>query len=413
MFSAGNLPATEGTPARPRTLLPDRRCTVNQSSRPAVCENPTPTAILAAEVAVTAPPPIELDRRLRDCDEFFRYPELGHLPTQRRLGALAELRDTGTYTQTAEEILIGAKLAWRNHARCVGRKHWRSLKLLDARLVTSARELSEVCWQHLRLATNGGAIQSMITVGPAAVPGRGEYRIESSQLIRYAGYPNGDGTVTGDPANIAATEQAMELGWRGERTPFDVLPVLISTPTEDVQYFDVPRELVREVDLVHPDYPWFAALGLKWHALPAVSNMDLDVGGVCYSFAPFNGWYVGTEIGARNLSDADRYNMLPLIADMMGLDTSSVRTLWRDKALIELNHAVLHSFRSSGVHMVDHHTVAKQFCDHVQREEAAGRACPTDWSWVNPPISSGLTPTFHRYYDAPDLDIRPNFVRRD
>ncbi|MEV0772603.1 nitric oxide synthase oxygenase, partial [Nocardia salmonicida] len=31
---------------------------------------------------------------------------------------------------------------------------------------------------------------------------------------------------------------------------------------------------------------------------------------------------------------------------------------------------------------------------------------------VNPPISSGLTPTFHRYYDAPDLDIRPNFVRR-
>jgi nitric-oxide synthase, bacterial len=369
--------------------------------------------VSATDGEVAVPPQDELARRLRDCDEFFRYPELGHLPTQRRLSALAELRDTGTYTQTAEEILIGAKLAWRNHARCVGRKHWRSLKLLDARRVTSARELSEVCWQHLRLATNGGAIQSMITVGPAAGPGGGEYRIESSQLIRYAGYRNGDGTVTGDPANIAATEQALELGWRGARTPFDVLPVLISTPTEDVRYFDVPRELVREVDLIHPDYPWFAGLGLKWHALPAVSNMDLEVGGVCYPFAPFNGWYVGTEIGARNLSDTDRYNMLPLIADMMGLDTSSVRTLWRDKALIELNHAVLHSFRASGVHMVDHHTVAKQFCDHVQREEAAGRACPTDWSWVNPPISSGLTPTFHRYYDEPDLDIRPNFVRRD
>ncbi|MFI5538653.1 nitric oxide synthase oxygenase, partial [Nocardia sp. NPDC051900] len=38
---------------------------------------------------------------------------------------------------------------------------------------------------------------------------------------------------------------------------------------------------------------------------------------------------------------------------------------------------------------------------------------PTDWSWINPPISSGLTPTFHRYYDPPDMDIRPNFVRRD
>lgn len=386
---------------------------MNQRSRPAVCEKPTTASTLDDACDLVTTSDTELDRRLRECDEFFRNPELGHLPTQRRLGALAELRETGTYRQTAEEILIGAKLAWRNHARCVGRKHWRSLKLLDARRVTSAHELSEVCWQHLRLATNGGAIQSMITVGPPRDPGGAEYRIESSQLIRYAGYRNGDGTVTGDPANIAATEQALALGWHGERTPFDVLPVLISTPTEELQYFDVPRELVREVELSHPDYPWFAGLGLKWHALPAVSNMDLEVGGVTYSFAPFNGWYVGTEIGARNLSDSDRYNMLPLIADMMGLDTSSVRTLWRDKALIELNHAVLHSFRTSGVHMVDHHTVAKQFCDHVQREESAGRACPTDWSWVNPPISSGLTPTFHRYYDPPDLDVRPNFVRRD
>ncbi|MEV0334663.1 nitric oxide synthase oxygenase [Nocardia sp. NPDC050717] len=378
---------------------------MNQRSRPTVCEKSTVTASSTDAVGT------DLDRRLRECDEFFRQPELGHLPAGRRVDALAELRATGTYRHSAEEILIGAKLAWRNHARCVGRKHWRSLKLLDARLVTSARELSEACWQHLRLATNGGAIQSMITVGPQREPGR-EYRIVSSQLIRYAGYPNGDGTVTGDPANIAATEQATALGWRGARTPFDVLPVLISTPDEGLRYFDVPRELVREVDLSHPDYPWFATLGLKWHALPAVSNMDLEIGGITYPFAPFNGWYVGTEIGARNLSDVDRYNMLPLIADMMGLDTSSVRTLWRDKALIELNHAVLHSFRNSGVHMVDHHTVAKQFCDHVQREEAAGRRCPTDWSWVNPPISAVLTPTFHRYYDAPDLDIRPNFVKR-
>jgi nitric-oxide synthase len=105
--------------------------------------------------------------------------------------------------------------------------------------------------------------------------------------------------------------------------------------------------------------------------------------------------------------------MLPLIAEMMCLDTRSERSLWRDRALVELNRAVLHSFRKAGVYMVDHHTVAKQFCDHVKREEAAGRACPTDWSWINPPISSGLTPTFHRYYDPPDLDIRPNFVRRE
>ncbi|MET0994119.1 MAG: nitric oxide synthase oxygenase, partial [Mycobacterium sp.] len=46
------------------------------------------------------------------------------------------------------------------------------------------------------------------------------------------------------------------------------------------------------------------------------------------------------------------------------------------------------------------------------REDKAGRKCPTDWSWVNPPMSSSLTPTFHRLYDEPDLDIRPNFVTK-
>ncbi|MEU4343543.1 nitric oxide synthase oxygenase [Nocardia sp. NPDC023852] len=356
---------------------------------------------------------MDLKRRMQECDEFFLLPELAHLVPRRRRAALEQLEQTGGYLQTAEEILIGAKLAWRNHARCVGRKHWRSLKLLDARRVRSARDLAEVCWQHLQMATNGGAIQSMITVGPPRQPDGREFRIINSQLIRYAGYRNGDGAVIGDAANIALTEFATELGWRGAGTPFDILPLLVSTPDEPIQWFDIPPELAREVHLEHPEFDWFAELGLRWHALPAVSNMNLEVGGVTYPFAPFNGWYLGAEIGARNLSDTNRYNMLPLIAEMMCLDTRSERNLWRDQALVELNRAVLYSFRRAGVYIVDHHTVAKQFCDHVEREEAAGRTCPTDWTWINPPISSGLTPTFHRYYDPPDLDIRPNFVRRD
>ncbi|WP_441955326.1 nitric oxide synthase oxygenase [Nocardia sp. 2TAF39] len=356
---------------------------------------------------------MDLKRRMQECDEFFLLPELAHLVPRRRRAALEQLEQTGGYLQTAEEILIGAKLAWRNHARCVGRKHWRSLELLDARRVRSARDLAEVCWQHLQMATNGGAIQSMITVGPPRQPDGREFRVINSQLIRYAGYRNGDGTVIGDAANIALTELATALGWRGAGTPFDILPLLISTPDEPICWFDIPPELAREVELEHPEFDWFAGLGLRWHALPAVSNMNLEVGGMTYPFAPFNGWYMGAEIGARNLSDTNRYNMLPLIAEMMCLDTRSERNLWRDQALVELNRAVLYSFRRAGVHIVDHHTVAKQFCDHVKREEAAGRTCPTDWTWINPPISSGLTPTFHRYYDPPDLDIRPNYVRRD
>jgi nitric-oxide synthase len=31
-----------------------------------------------------------------------------------------------------------------------------------------------------------------------------------------------------------------------------------------------------------------------------------------------------------------------------------------------------------------------------------------DWSWIVPPISGGLTPVFHRYYDEP-TDTGPMF----
>lgn len=353
-----------------------------------------------------------LSKRLVECHEFFDLPELKHLPTTRKTEALAEMRKTGTYVQTAEEILIGAKLAWRNHARCVGRKHWRTLKLLDYRHATTAEEIADACFEHLRVATNGGALQSIVTVGPTPLPDGREYRIISPQLIRYAGYRNDDGTVTGDPAHLELTELATKLGWRGDGTAFDVLPLMIQTPEEPLRWFDVPRDLVMEVTLEHPNYRWFAGLDLKWHAVPAVSNMDLEIGGVRYPCAPFNGWYVNTEVGARNFSDKDRYDMLPTIAKKLRLDMSSDRTLWKDRALVELNRAVIHSFRQSGAYMVDHHTVAKQFVDHVDREAKEGRACPTDWSWVNPPMSSGITPTFHRLYDPPDMDVRPNFVSR-
>ncbi|MQY26683.1 Nitric oxide synthase oxygenase [Nocardia sp. RB56] len=372
------------------------------------------TAARVPSVALPKPSPdAGLARRMRECDEFFRQPELAHLPRRRRLTALWQLRTHGSYRQTPEEILIGAQLAWRNHDRCVGRSHWRSLDLIDARSAGCAADLAAACFEHLRRAFDGRAVRSLITVGPPADPGGHPYRIINAQLIRYAGYPAPDGTVIGDPDNVALTDLARRLGWRGAHTAFDVLPLLISAPGEPLRWFPLPPDVVREVPLEHPEHPWFAGLGLKWHAIPAVSNMDLEIGGITYPVAPFNGWYVSTEIGARNLSGHDRYDMLPVIAERLGLDRTSERTLWRDRALVELNIAVLHSYRKAGVYIVDHHTVAKQFVGHIQREAAAGRGCPADWSWINPPMSAGLTPTFHRYYDPPDPTTRPNFVRRN
>ncbi|WP_067572090.1 nitric oxide synthase oxygenase [Nocardia acidivorans] len=349
--------------------------------------------------------------RVRECERFFAQPELEHLRPERAEQAVRQLRAAGTYRHTLEELGIGTKLAWRNHDRCVGRKHWRALEVRDARTAATPADIAAACWEHLRVATNHGAVRSVITIGPpTGVSGRG-FRILNSQFIRYAGYRTSAGIV-GDPANVDLTDLAYEHGWRGRGGRFDVLPLLIQSPDGGTHCFDIPPALVLEVPLRHPEHGWFADLGLKWHAVPAVSNMDLEIGGLTYACAPFNGWYVSSEIG-RNLGDGDRYDMLPAIADRMGLDRTSDRTLWRDRALIELSRAILHSYKRSRVHLVDHHTVAKQFLDHVDREQAAGRSCPTDWTWINPPLSASLTPTFHRYYDPPNPNIRPAFVRRD
>lgn len=60
-------------------------------------------------------------------------------------------------------------------------------------------------------------------------------------------------------------------------------------------------------------YEWFRELQLKWYALPAVANMLLEVGGLEFPGCPFNGWYMGTEIGVRDFCDVQRYNILEVI----------------------------------------------------------------------------------------------------
>lgn len=40
----------------------------------------------------------------------------------------AELLDTGTYNLTETELVYGAKLAWRNSVRCIGRIQWAKLQ---------------------------------------------------------------------------------------------------------------------------------------------------------------------------------------------------------------------------------------------------------------------------------------------
>jgi len=339
---------------------------------------------------------VELDAAHEFLEQFHAETNPAY-PLRRRLRRVrAEIDRTGTYVHTEAEVAFGARVAWRNAARCIGRLYWHGLNVRDRRAVHTPVAVADECAAHLRACTRGGRIRSTITVFAPDRPGRPGPRIRGDQLIRYAGH----------------TERAIALGWQPPDPPgrFDVLPLLIGTGDGEPEVHELPRDVVLEVPLVHPEFDWFADLRLRWHAVPVISNMPLSIGGVTYPAAPFNGWYVGTEIGARNLADAGRYDLLPVVADRMGLDRGSERTLWRDRAVIELVRAVQHSFDVAGVTMSDHHEEARRFLKHIAKEERAGRSCPADWSWIVPPISGGLTPVFHRYYDEPNSDIRPAYL---
>jgi nitric-oxide synthase len=351
--------------------------------------------------------PAEAEDFLRRC--YAENPRLG--PVEPRLAIVrAQIAATGAYVHTTDELSYGAKMAWRNASRCIGRLYWRSLLVLDRRRARTADEIFALLVHHLQTAGRD-RIRPIISVFPAALPGHPYARVWNEQLIRYAGYRAEDGRAIGDPRQEAFTKAMQGFGWRGKGEAFDVLPLAVETPAEGVRLYELPERAILEVPLAHPDYGWFAELGLRWHAVPAISNMRLTIGGVHYPLAPFNGWYMGTEVGARNLADADRYNMLPVVAARMGLDTSHESTLWRDRALVELNRAVLWSFQKAGVKMTDHHTESQRFMAHLQNEAKAGRPVPADWSWIVPPMSGGVTPVFHRYYD--EMDLRPAFYLDD
>ena len=377
-----------------------------------------------------------------EAEDFLRmlhaeYPAAGDLDARLRQ-VRREIAETGTYVHTGTELTFGARVAWRNSNRCIGRLYWRSLLVRDLRTVNTPEAVFVELVRHLEMAVgdrddpaaqrgrvsrprSGGhdadqpgiepgtrRLRPVISVFAPPAPGTAPaVRLWNDQLIRYAGYRHDDGRTVGDPRYVAFTEAVRGLGWRGKGDRFDVLPLVIEGADGRPRTFELPEHAVVEVPITHPEHPWFAELGLRWYAVPAIANMRLSIGGVDYPLAPFNGWYMGTEIGARNLADTDRYDQLPVVAARLGLDMSTSRTLWRDSALVELNRAVLWSFEQAGLRISDHHSESRRFLDHLAKEERAGRVTPADWSWIVPPMSASLTPVFHRYYD--EVQLKPDF----
>lgn len=319
----------------------------------------------------------------------------------------AEIAAKGTWTQTTDELGFAARLAWRNAERCVGRLYWNGLHLRDCRHMSTAEEIAAALFDHLRFAYNGGELRPAISIfnpGTKDTPGP---RLWNPQLLRYAGIRLRTGKQIGDPAQNELTRLIMKLGWEPAGTDFDLLPLVIELPGQAPQLFELPDDCRHESLITHPHHPWLADMRLRWHCIPAVSDMMLDAGGVHYRMAPFNGWYLDAEIAARNFTDSNRYNLLPKVAEAMGLDITNDRNLWRDKALIMLNEAVLHSFDRDAVKISDHHAIGHEFLEFCRNEQRAGREPYGKWMWLVPPVSSSTSVLYQEPFK--DIALKPAF----
>ncbi|BAY07543.1 nitric oxide synthase oxygenase [Calothrix sp. NIES-2098] len=320
-----------------------------------------------------------------------------------------EIKATGTYTHTYEELAYGTQVAWRNASKCVGRIAWNNMVVRDRRHVSDPDEMFRECQEHVKFATNGGNLQITMTVFRPRLPKeRWGPRFWNSQLYRYAAYEQPDGSILGDPANLELTNAIIQFGWQppAPRTAYDILPVVIEVPGQEPKMYHWQPEEVLEVPIEHPTIPEFKELGMRWYAIPAISNFAVHIGGIHYGCMPFNGWYMDTEI-MRDFLDEYRYNKMEEIAKALKLDTSSEQTLWRDEVALKLNVAILYSFQKAKVTMVDHQTASRQFLIHDLREKKAGRECPGDWGWVVPATGGSTCPVWH--HQMRDFYLEPAY----
>eukprot|EP01051_Picozoa_sp_SAG22_P006089 SAG22_NODE_387_length_11302_cov_333.169597_2_plen_760_part_00 len=314
----------------------------------------------------------------------------------------------GDYLQTFEELEFGVRLAWRNAPRCINRIQWKNLQLLDCRMAKTPDEVFECCIDHLRAAYYGGVITSTISVFPQKPPGSRGTRIWNAQLMSFAGYAvDLDGSekahlsgpehdILGDPASLQFTEVCEALGWTPPRnkSPYDLLPIVIECTGYPVAMFELPADIVTIVQITHPRHPELTSVDMRWYHIPALSDFAVDIGGVVYSCAPFNGWYMETEI-CRDLLDVQRYNFTDTIIKALDIDDDSSSFAYDTVQLI-VNQAIMSSFGRLNISIVGHDVCSQGFMKFFRNEMAVRKRCPGDWVWLVPPAGGSMSPVFHQ-----------------
>jgi nitric oxide synthase oxygenase domain/subunit/sulfite reductase alpha subunit-like flavoprotein len=260
----------------------------------------------------------------------------------------------------------------------------------------------------LKKAFNNGKITPTVFVFPPRQPGKRGPMFWNSQLLSFAAYEQEDGEVLGDPANLQLTKDIMQLGWKPPRlrSRWDLLPVVAMAEGDDPFIHELTPSDFPLVRILHPGHELqFEKLGLRWVPAPALSRLGFDIGGVQYTATPFIGWFMDAEIGVRNLADTFRYNALPQVAAALGwVETEHEidrlpeyeRLAVLSRAQTELNFAVFHSFKSSGVAMSDTLSASTMYCNYDDEHfRSKGYRLPSNPYWLAPPQGS-IVPIWHR-----------------
>uniref|UniRef100_A0A8B9R5V7 Nitric oxide synthase n=1 Tax=Astyanax mexicanus TaxID=7994 RepID=A0A8B9R5V7_ASTMX len=291
-----------------------------------------------------------------------------------------EIETSGTYQLKDTELIYGAKHAWRNAARCVGRIQWSKLQVFDARDCTTAHGMFNYICNHIKYATNKGNLRYALEQFIAL-----DFMDLGAFVLQAASYRQ---PPVGSVLQAASCRQrptiCIQQGWKAPKGRFDVLPLLLQANGNDPELFEIPDDLVLEVNITHPNF----IMAEQLHQNLISPNSVQSPG------------FTGVKQWCKE------------VATMMGLDTRKTSSLWKDQALVEINIAVLYSYQVSKVTIVDHHSATESFIKHMENEYRVRGGCPGDWVWIVPPMSGSITPVFHQemlnYRLTPSFEYQPD-----
>jgi nitric oxide synthase oxygenase domain/subunit/sulfite reductase alpha subunit-like flavoprotein len=424
-------PVTVANPSPPLVPLRPSRCPFGHGSvgigpypnyvhgrNTAICPNnckPIPTLGAHGDISETWQ-----DTLMREAIEFqLLFTKENDVPEDQARARLNQVKrdiiDKGNYEHTLDELNFGTRVAWRNAPKCANRKHWDCLEVMDARHVTDEEGMIASCLSLLERAAETCALTANILMFRNQTPGTQDGpRIWNNQLLRFACYREGaTETLIGDPSELGFSQMVeVEHGWTppNPRSRFDLLPLMVQAhPDRAPIVRTLPPQYSSLVLLTHPRFEWFESLGLKWYAIPIVSNIHCTIGGLTYTACPFNGWYSVTEI-VRNLTDESRYDISRSIATKMCINTHLESTLWRDLAMAEIGVAILYSFGKAGFGITDHHSMLESFYHWYYNELETRGYCPGNWKWIIPPMGPSLNKCYLGLSKMTEYTLKPAYI---